>query len=203
MRPPTPLTVLCGQLDWMPTHPQPWEWQLLPASPKEAKAQGLSTYFTGKFCDRGHRAYRLAKSNTCAMCAAIKRVSKDEANKEKAREANRAWRAKNLEAQRERERRWHKENPEKAAARAREQYRRHSKRIIAAVSARDRRVRQATPAWADLKAIQAFYEARPEGFHVDHIVPLNGKNVCGLHVLENLQYLPASENIRKGNRFNG
>ena len=57
-----------------------------------------------------------------------------------------------------------------------------------------------TPQWANLKAIEEFYKNCPKGYHVDHIVPLQGKNVSGLHVLENLQYLPASENIRKGNR---
>ncbi len=58
---------------------------------------------------------------------------------------------------------------------------------------------KATPCWADIAAITEFYKNCPEGYHVDHIIPLNGKYVCGLHVLNNLQYMIASENIRKHN----
>lgn len=59
---------------------------------------------------------------------------------------------------------------------------------------------KATPSWANLEAIKNFYILCPEGCHVDHIVPLQGVNVRGLHVLTNLQYLPAGENCSKGNR---
>ena len=55
--------------------------------------------------------------------------------------------------------------------------------------------------WSDLEKISAFYAGCPEGYHVDHIVPLQGINVSGLHVLNNLQYLTAEDNIRKNNKF--
>jgi hypothetical protein len=60
----------------------------------------------------------------------------------------------------------------------------------------------ATPPWADLEAIKRFYENCPHGYEVDHIIPLQGETVCGLHVLENLQYLTARENRRKSNKLN-
>ena len=58
---------------------------------------------------------------------------------------------------------------------------------------------RATPAWADFDKIKSIYDNCPTGYHVDHIIPLQGKYICGLHVETNLQYLPASENISKRN----
>ncbi len=57
-----------------------------------------------------------------------------------------------------------------------------------------------TPKWADLAVIAEYYRNRPEGYHVDHLYPLNSDWVCGLHVIENLQYLPANENLSKSNK---
>lgn len=59
-----------------------------------------------------------------------------------------------------------------------------------------------TPAWADLDKIKEFYDNCPRGYHVDHIVPLQGEHISGLHIETNLQYLPAIDNIKKGNKFN-
>lgn len=59
-----------------------------------------------------------------------------------------------------------------------------------------------TPPWADLEAIEQFFVDRPEGYHGDHEIPLQGELVSGLHVLKNLQYLTAAENLSKGNKFN-
>lgn len=65
---------------------------------------------------------------------------------------------------------------------------------------------KAMPKWlaeSQLKEIENFYMIASwhnEPMHVDHIVPLQGKNVCGLHVPWNLQILAAKANISKGNR---
>lgn len=54
------------------------------------------------------------------------------------------------------------------------------------------------PAWADREVIQDFYRNCPPGMVVDHVFPLNGAHVCGLHVIENLQYLTPVDNAKKG-----
>jgi len=59
----------------------------------------------------------------------------------------------------------------------------------------------ATPKWADLVKIREFYANCPNGFQVDHVIPLKGKTVCGLHVENNLQYLTKRENQVKNNKL--
>ena len=66
----------------------------------------------------------------------------------------------------------------------------------------------ATPLWADFDAIKVEYqlanwcsEVTGIKYHVDHIVPLQGKLVCGLHVPNNLRVIPAVDNMRKHNKF--
>jgi hypothetical protein len=76
---------------------------------------------------------------------------------------------------------------------------------------RSKRTRNATPNWLtpeQRKEIADIYEhmrdcraVTGEEYHVDHIVPLKGKNVCGLHVPWNLQVLPSDVNMSKSNRL--
>lgn len=96
------------------------------------------------------------------------------------------------EKYREHVRRWAKNNPDKEAAN-------RAKRRAAR--------RNATVPWADYRAIQRFYavaktlsEAFGVPYEVDHIVPLRGGIVCGLHWQGNLQIIPANDNRKKGNR---
>ena len=66
---------------------------------------------------------------------------------------------------------------------------------------------QRTPIWANHANIKMFYEVAEvlsRGgvlFHVDHIIPLKGKEASGFHVENNLQILPWHQNLRKGNRL--
>ena len=66
------------------------------------------------------------------------------------------------------------------------------------------------PPWADTEAIDPIYQwaawlsaATGRRYEVDHIIPLNGRTVSGLHVEANLQILTREDNYEKGNSWNG
>lgn len=87
----------------------------------------------------------------------------------------------------------------------RQHYRDNKPAYAAKVRKRQAIKLSAVPAWADQKAITKVYRLAAEmsaatgiKHHVDHIVPLQGRTVCGLHVEGNLQVIPATANWEKG-----
>ena len=83
----------------------------------------------------------------------------------------------------------------------RDWYSRNKKKQLAKMNMEKAEKLKRTPTWGEKDKIAEFYENCPDGHHVDHVIPLRGKNVSGLHVLGNLQYLTAKENFTKGNKF--
>jgi len=139
------------------------------------------------------------------------------ANRKKLAEKSMEWYRNNRESALIRFREYHEKNKEYRVARNKE-WRNSNKEWFRAyaVSAKGRakqrnyfaRKLHATPSWANNFFIEEIYalailrEKICGGkWHVDHIIPLQGKNVCGLHVHYNLQVIPASENLKKSNRL--
>lgn len=155
-----------------------------------------------------HKDGLKAKCKTCANADSAK-WRKDNPGREKAygvarravdadrlNAASAAWYAANKDRAAEHKIRWKKLNPE-----------RH--KVLAAAGRARRRAASAnaTPAWANKFFMEEAYDlARRRtkvfcfSWHVDHIVPLCHKLVCGLHVPANLQVIPGVENLSKGNR---
>jgi hypothetical protein len=103
-------------------------------------------------------------------------------------------------------RRWRKSNPDAVRA---QQARAYADGRGAAKTARYRTAKhRAMPAWVDRREVDAFYAlaARVSActgieHHVDHIEPLQGETLSGLHVPWNLRILPGVINSAKRNRL--
>jgi hypothetical protein len=176
---------------------------------KEAKLQNLVRYFTGKPCKHGHIDERLVSNGTCCECNRLHVSKWQKENPQKALKNYRIWQAKNPSMDIIRSRTWYKNNKNRAAN-ARKAYLDANPGLRAALSSKARADKlQRTPKWLtqDHKThIKSHYElakfcAKELGgeWHVDHIVPLRGDTVSGLHVPWNLQVLPKIDNLKKGN----
>ena len=101
---------------------------------------------------------------------------------------------------------WAEENKERHLQNRRNHYFRNSAVEIARVRKRQGKIKQGniSMSHAEQAEVQGMYDFCKifKGFEIDHIIPLNGRMVSGLHVLGNLQVLPMISNRSKGNKFN-
>jgi len=181
-----------------------------PKTRKEAKELGATHYFTGDPCTRGHIAPRKTKG-ACVECMK-ENWAKDN--------AKRSLQPKS-EAAKEAGRRYYERNRKTVIARAqarpaeekkayKKKYKEENPDLYKALtSLRRRRFRDATPPWITYRQkaeIRQLYQiaitmanTTGEQYVVDHIVPLRGKDVCGLHVPWNLRVITQEENLKKSN----
>jgi hypothetical protein len=116
---------------------------------------------------------------------------------------NARWRVENLAHARALGARWKSENRARVRGTQAQWRANNLARARAYDAKRYAQEKRSTPAWAEHERIAEFYANCPPGWHVDHFYPIQGQHVSGLHVLANLQYLPATENLRKSNRSPG
>jgi hypothetical protein len=193
---------------------------IVPNTPAQASQMGLRWFFTGQPCKNGHIAKRyLCRDNPCKECvkaraARVKTPAEDVRLMISAR-GKRAYQKKKLADPGYGVRKtdlWRMRHPGLRARNQREFYCKNAEKLrpkyAAATRARQARLQNAMPDWADKEKIKEIYlEAAKKSaetgikHHVDHIIPLRGKNVCGLHVHTNLRVITAIENLQKGARY--
>ena len=144
------------------------------------------------------------KERVQASRAAYKASDKGKANKAK-------YEADNPDVAILAKRKWYEQNKEMVCKQAMEFAKAHPSWKASHCAKRRASKLKALPTWLDVDELFLIEEmhhlarlrkdATGFAWHVDHIVPLQGKKVCGLHVPWNMQVIPGSLNSVKGNRF--
>lgn len=193
---------------------------------KEAKVKGLTHYFTGKSCKRGHIAPRQIVSQNCTACVQEWKARDRKSNPEKHRRYRRddyERRKDEVLAQQKqyRKRNWKTILEKRRNSNAyreymnkyfREYFKREGPRAkhLARIRKRQMMLRNALTSWFEEEKVQIeqLYEQRAKltretgiEHNVDHIVPLQNDVVCGLHCLDNLRIITAKKNGNKSNSF--
>ncbi len=185
-------------------------------------------YDVGIPCRKGHTTGRYEASRKCVQCAKDAATAWNRSNPKKhvihnknyaARHPEKValnsknWRVNNSDRVKKNNSIWQAANWNKYLGISSEWKKKNRAHVNAKSKQRKLSQAQRTPRWLteqDFVDIKKFYLladelSRAYGFpwHVDHIAPLNGRTVSGLHVVSNLQVIPGSENSRKGNRYYG
>lgn len=155
----------------------------------------MTRYFTGKPCKKGHVSERLISNRSCITCLNVQNKKYYDLNPEKAIQKTQRWYFRDHEKHKEAKRLHMRENKDYYNV-----LRNHRKRGKT----------ERTPNWLTDEMRREILNVYSEAqrltkltgieFHVDHVIPLHGTIVSGLHVPWNLQILTREENISKGNK---
>ena len=187
-----------------------------PKSRKEAKKLGAEYYFTGEPCKHGHIAARKTKG-ACLECLKVEWGKAALTRQEYFQSYN------SQEKVKDKKHEWYLENRQQVVDSAnsrpsavKKMYQKAWKQrnilwVRADTKARRRKHREATPPWLNQKQkgeIRQLYQmaitmtkTTGEQYVVDHIIPLRGDSVCGLHVPWNLRVVTREENLKKSNKL--
>lgn len=150
------------------------------------------------------------KTKPCRNCGCTERYFSNRKCPTCAKSKSKEYRLDNPEVYREASKRRRSDKPIEVLAVQRASRDKHSDTVRASRAKRRAAKLNRTPIWLTkdhLEEIKDYYTAAEmfrqytgEQYHVDHVVPLQGENVSGLHVPWNLQVLPAKENLMKSNK---
>ncbi|MHB1231570.1 MAG: hypothetical protein ACYCZQ_03165 [Burkholderiales bacterium] len=194
----------------------------LPKTRTEAKQLGLKYYFTGKPCKCGHVSKRYVGGN-CWECLLIAGGDYRQQNREYFSEYHKSYHQQNRERISEYNKSYNERNKEQLSERRKSCYEQSKSQLSEyhksyrfanphiynkCNSQRRAQKLNATPLWANdeyvvrfiYKLASVFSKCLNEKVEVDHIVPLKGKKVCGLHIAHNMQLLTESQNSQKSNK---
>lgn len=194
------------------------EYEQYPKTRKEAQTLGAKYYFTGEPCKHGHVAPRKTRG-ACVECLQLEWRSAATTRTGYQKEYRQRTTTK------ERQHEWYEANRADVIARAKTRpasvrmvyqnawKERNPVQVLADVKVRRKKHREATPSWLTYyQRIQmreiyksAITLSRITGtpYVVDHIYPLRGAEVCGLHVPWNLRVVTRAENLKKSNQLPG
>ena len=131
--------------------------------------------------------------------------------KEKVLESRKKYRQENKEKFSEYMKKYREENKGKISARKKKYRQENKEKVLFFTRKRQSQKLKRIPIWLlneDFWLIEEVYklrkirsEATKTEWHVDHIIPLQGKNVSGLHCPDNLQLIPRVYNLSKFNKW--
>lgn len=161
---------------------------------------------------QAHSSYKDGLSTQCKVCVSAYRRAIRAANIERDRSYSRKYKNKNREFILQRNKEYVLANPEKRKATMKAYRQANPEKDLESTRRRQAAALLRTPKWLSVNDVWMMQEAyklarlrtKITGFswHVDHVLPLQGKTVSGLHTPYNLQVIPAKQNLVKANKVN-